>query len=138
MIGETDAIRRAQRVLGFGDVIRSRVWRVDRLDRPNDSYFLVELGGENTADAIATVDRVSGEVTHSARLRHEAHLKTPQELLGKGNLSAGVEIKLVWRPCDASRSPLYPLWQIRTNGNLTYLDQNGRRWYRLETTGRGG
>jgi hypothetical protein len=138
MIGESDAIMRAQHVLGFGDAITSRAWPVHRLDRPNDFYFLVELAEKNTAGAVATVNGVSGEVTHSAALRREAHLKTPQELLGKENLGAGAEIKLVWRPCDASRSPLYPLWQIRTNENLFYLDQNGHRWDRLETAGRGG
>ena len=137
MIGESEAIMQAQRGLGFGDTVTSRAWPVRRLDRPNGFYFLVELGEKNTVGALATVDSVSGEVTHSARLRHPAHLKTPQQLLG-GDLRAGAEIKLVWRPCDASRSPLYPLWQIRSNGDLFYLDQNGRRWYRLETTGRGG
>ncbi|PYL07806.1 MAG: hypothetical protein DME33_09295 [Verrucomicrobia bacterium] len=137
MIGEREAIMRAQRVLGFDETIMSRAWAVRRLDRPTGSYFLVELGEKNMTGAVATVDRVSGEVTHSARLRGEAHLKTPQELLG-GDLRTDVEIKLVWRPCDASRSPLYPLWQIRTDEDLFYLDQNGQRWYRLESTGRGG
>jgi len=138
MIGKRDAIVRAQRVLGFGDDdITSQAWLVDRLDKPNHSYFLVELGKEN-AGGVATVDGVSGEVTHSARLQHEAHLKSPQDLLGKRSLRPTAEIKLVWRPCDASRSPLYPLWQIRTNENVFYIDQNGRRWDRLELTGRGG
>jgi hypothetical protein len=138
MIGEKDAIVRAQRIFGFGDAIRSHAWPVQRLDRPNDPYFLVEFGTENAAGAVATVDGISGEVTHSARLQHETHLKTPQEILGKGNLTATAEITLVWQPCDASRSPLYPLWQIRSDENVFYLDQNGRRWDRLELTRRGG
>jgi hypothetical protein len=138
MIGERDAIIRARRVLGFGGAITSHARPVHRLDRPNDSYFLIELGKEDSVGAVVTVHGISGEVTHSARLHHGAHLKTPQEILGKENLSATAEIKLVWRPCDASRSPLYPLWQIRTNENVFYLDQNGRRWDRLELTRRGG
>jgi hypothetical protein len=136
MIGETDAIVRARRALGFGDTIQSRGWLVHRLDRPNQSYFLVELGGENTPDAVATVDSISGEVTHSARLPHPSRLKTPQELLGE-NLGAP-DVTLVWQPCDASRSPLYPLWQIRTKDDLFYLDQSGQRWYQLQISGRGG
>jgi hypothetical protein len=137
MIAERDVIARAQRVLGFGNATTSRAWKVQRLDRPNQYYFLVELEAENTPGLVAIIDAVSGAVTHSARVSHPSLLKTPQELLGQ-QLNAGATMKLVWRPCDASRSPLYPLWQIRTDKDFFYLDQTGRHWRQLEHGGRGG
>ena len=32
----------------------------------------------------------------------------------------------VWKPCEQTRSPYYPLWEIKINNNTWYIDQNGK------------
>ena len=51
---------------------------------------------------------------------------------------AGAAVRLVWRPSRASRSPLYPIWEVKAGSDLVYVDMTGRVWQDLEAGGRGG
>jgi streptogramin lyase len=88
---------------------------------------------------IAAVDAASGDVTESASLPGtEPHeLLDAAAALERSGLSPDRRAQLVWRPSAASRSPLYPLWQIGDGGETVYVDQQGRVWSSLDER-RGG
>jgi hypothetical protein len=134
------AVARARGALGLPASVTGRAWRTRRLDRPGDAYYLVVFGPEDAAVAVAAVDARSGEVQSSARLPGAAPLPVVDaaralELAGVGD---GAQAELVWRPCRASRSPLYPLWEVRSGADPVYVDQQGKLWPQLDPAGPGG
>jgi hypothetical protein len=135
-----EAITRARASLGLAAEVPGRAWRTERLDRPGEAYYLVIFGDEKAAVAVATVDTTNGEIRTSAHLPGVApHLTVDAEqalqLAGRNALSQPV---LVWQPCRASRSPFYPLWRVRTNVGIVYVDQQGVVWPELVPGGPGG
>lgn len=114
---------------------------VTRIDRPGEAYHLLVFGPAATPIAVAATDGDGARVLSHAELSGVArHLSVDAErartVAGVGP-DAGAE--LVWRPCRASRSPLYPLWRVRKNGSAVYVDQQGQTWSHLEDDpGRGG
>ena len=44
---------------------------------------------------------------------------------------------LVWRPCQESRSPYYPFYQITVGGVTIYVGYDGRVYSTLHDLGRG-
>lgn len=142
MIGITqeEAIHNAKSKLGFEESTPGRAWRVRRLDRPSEAYYLVQLGESNAAVGIATVDTYTGEVGVYASLPGVgAHMAVDVQLaieLGGGGEAAQAE--LVWMPCRASKSPLYPLWEVKTLGVVKYVDQQRRVLDKLEPARLGG
>ena len=114
-----------------------RAWRVERLDRPGEAYFLVVFGNEQRSLGVATVDAASAVVDSSARLDGRG----VHRVLDAGAAAAAVSgsdaatatpPRLVWRSCPASRSPLYPLWEVGTNSTPLFVDQRGRIWSSLD------
>ena len=47
---------------------RTRAWRVERLDRPGQAYYLVVFGDDQATIAVAAVAADTGEMMASARL----------------------------------------------------------------------
>jgi hypothetical protein len=39
--------------------------------------------------------------------------------------------QLVWQPCHASLSPLYPFWRVTGPHGTRFVDQQERCWNRL-------
>jgi hypothetical protein len=118
----------------------ARAWRVDRLDRPGQAYYLVVIERGGAADAIAAVDAADGRVLTSARLPG-AGLPValdPGEAVRRAGLGGGAATRLVWAPSRASRSMLDPIWQVAAGGRAVYVDQRGGVWERLEPAGPGG
>jgi len=102
--------------------------------------YLVVLGDPSAAIGLAAVDASSGEATQWATLPGAG----PHPLLDR---DAAIErtgapsarrAELVWRSSPASRSPLYPLWEIDTGDQVVYVDHVGRVWSSLEAGARGG
>jgi hypothetical protein len=139
-VSREEAISRARQELGVVPSTGAQAWRVGRLDRPDAAYYLVVFGGERTATGVATVDALRGEVGVSARLPGRGpHLAVDAgRAADLAGLGTGAQVDLVWQPCRASRSPLYPLWRVRMGGRTIYVDQQGGVWRELEPGGPGG
>jgi hypothetical protein len=126
-LSTTDAITRAGRAVGVAAGVPGRAWLVRRLDRPADAYYLVVFGEEDAAVGVATVSRSTGEVGSAARLSGRGpHLEIDaaraRELAGAGEEARA---ELVWRPSTASKSPLYPVWEVELPAGSVYVDQGG-------------
>lgn len=139
-ITQKEAIHNAKTKLGLGESTPGRPWRVRRFDRTSEAYYLIELGDSNAVVGIATVDTDTGEVGVYANLPGvRAHMAVDAQLaieLAAGGEAAQAE--LVWMPCSASKSPLYPLWEVRTLGGVKYVDQQRRVVDKLEPARPGG
>jgi hypothetical protein len=138
-IGETEAIARALERLALSDATPARAVLVSRLEPPGGAYYLVVLGDPSAAFGIAAVDASSGEVMQSADLPGAAPhpVLGREDAIGRAGASSARRAELVWRSSPASRSPLYPLWQIDTGDKVVYVDHAGRVWSSLEAGARG-
>jgi hypothetical protein len=132
------AVERARAELGLDSSVPAHVHHVRCLDQSGADYFLVTLGTETATVGIVTLDAHTGELQGSASLPGlHGHLEVDEErarALAGGATSA----ELVWKPSAASLSPLYPLWEVRTEEGLVYVDQQGHVWTSLPEAGRGG
>ena len=139
-VGETEAIARARERLELSDATLARAVLVSRKDPPGGAYYLVVLGDPSAALGVAAVDAASGEVTQWATLPGTApHPVLEREAaIRRTGASSARRAELVWRSSPASRSPLYPLWEIDTGDVVVYIDQAGRVWPSLEPHARGG
>ena len=139
-ISAEEAIKGIRTVLSLDVSLPAQAWKVRRLDRPEDNYYLVVFGDEPAAVAVGVVAAVSGEVKTTARLggRRPHLLIDSAKAMTLAGLGDDVQFELVWQPCRASRSPLYPLWQVSTTTKTVYVDQQGKVWQQLDIIGPGG
>lgn len=135
-----DAQELARTALGLEPSILSEALRVDRLDAPGEAYYLVLFGRPEATTAVAAVDAASGQLLGSAQLSGRGpHLVVSRlEAAARASVSERFAARLVWQPSRQSRSPLYPLWEVRADAGSAYVDQAGRTWSRLERGGPGG
>jgi len=110
-----DVVEKARTALGLDASHRARTWNVARMHPGRPGFVLVVFGEEQAATGLATVDPASGEVLESARLPgREPHIVMPAEdARRRAGLKADTPAQLVWEATPASRSPYYPLWQLR-------------------------
>jgi len=139
-VAETDAIARAREQLELSDGTPARAFLVRRIDPPGGAYYLAVLGDPSAAIGIAAVDASSGEVTQWATLPGAGSypLLDREAAIRRAGASSASRAELVWRSSPASRSPLYPLWEIDTGDEVVYVDHAGRVWTSLEAGARGG
>ena len=139
-VAETEAIARARDRLDLSDGTPATAFLVSRKDPPGGAYYLVVLGDPSAALGIAAVDASSGEVTHWATLPEAVpHAVLDREAaIQRSGASSARRAELVWRSSPASRSPLYPLWEIDTGDGVVYVDHAGQVWPSLEPGARGG
>ncbi len=138
---QDEAIRRGGQKLGIDPRFMSQVWPVARLDRPESDYYLTEFHTGKDEKVIAVLDAATGSPIHSARLPAGAHSTiTMGADDAKAHSDAGEDAiaRLVWKPCNVSHSPLYPIWQVRQGTRVVYVDQGGRIWHELATKARSG
>jgi hypothetical protein len=124
-ITQEEAIHNARTKLGLQESTPARAWQVRRLDRPSETYYLVQFGDSSASVAVATVDANTGEIgvyvdLPGVRPHISVDAQAAIELSGVGEAA---RTELVWMPCRASKSPLYPLWEVRTPGVVRYVDQ---------------
>jgi hypothetical protein len=135
-----EAVTRARQKIGLPDSVQDRAWLTRRLDREGESYYLVLFGENHATVGVACVNAGSGEVETYARLPGtEPHLNIGSDRaieLAGGDDKARAE--MVWKPSRASRSPLYPLWEIDKGEEKVFVDQGGNIWHNLEPAGPGG
>lgn len=133
-----DAIERARAALGLDPSVPAHARRVRRLDRPGTDYFLVTLGAETATVGIVTLDAYTGELQGSVSLPGvRGHFAVDEEQ-ARAVAGGGASAELVWKPSAASLSPLYPVWEVRTEEGFVYVDQQGNVWTSLPEGGRGG
>jgi len=135
-----EAIARARTEMGLDAAVPARAWRIRRLDRAADAYYLVVFGEPDAAVAVTTVGAASGEVRTSAHLpgvRPHLLIDAAQAVTLVG-LGDSAQAELVWRPSRASRSPFYPLWEVRSATRRVYVDQQGVVWQALDMAGHAG
>ena len=113
-LSANDAVARVRAAVGVPNGIAGRAWPVRRLDRSGETYYLVVLGDEDASVAVGTVNAETGDVGSWARLPgHGPHLEVDavraRSLAGAGETAS---VELVWRPSPASKSPLYPVWEV--------------------------
>jgi hypothetical protein len=134
-----DALSVARVAVGEDPAAPGRAWRVRRLDQPDRPYYLVVIGEQSAATAVAAVDAVSGETLSWATLPGQGpHLIVDaQAAVARAGLGPAASAELVWQPSVLSRSPSYPFWQVREKGHVVYVDQNGCVWSDVEPAGHG-
>ena len=137
MITSAEAVRIVQAEFDLHEP--GRAFHVRRLDRPGDAYFLVILGEEGAAMTVAAVGELDGEIRTSARLKGDvAHMTVDKEqALELARLWDTPEAELVWRPCQASMSPLYPIWEVKSASGTLYVDQSRGVHEQLQAGGPG-
>jgi hypothetical protein len=126
-VSEEDAVARVRAAVGATNRVAGRAWPVRRLDRPDETYYLVVLGDERASVAVGTVNAATGEVGSSAQLpgrgRHPAvDAERAKAMAGAGDAARA---ELVWRPSAVSKSPLYPVWEVSLPTGTVYVDQAG-------------
>jgi hypothetical protein len=128
-VSEADAAAIATARAGgeLDDEVPARAWPVRRLDRPGDSYFLVLFGEDDATVAVATVSADGDSVQSMATLRGETGHFTVDAAAARALAGADADAPaaLVWRPCRASRSPFYPLWEVAGQAGPVYVDHAG-------------
>jgi hypothetical protein len=129
-IAPEEAVLRARARINLAATTPVQVWPVRRLDRPDDSYYLVVFGENQAALGVVAVGAARGEIQTWANLPGlKAHLALQErEAIERAGLGGGETAELVWTPCRATRSPLYPLWEVRTATRVVYVDQQGIAW----------
>ena len=127
-----NAIVRARHAMSIPTVVKAQAWRVERLDRAGEAYYLVVLGDDQNPIAVCAIDARTGATSTAARLSGgRPHLAIDS---ARARRIAGVNdarAELVWCPCQASLSPLYPFWRISGSGATVFVDQQGKQWDRL-------
>ena len=139
-LSAAEAVERARSRLGLDARTPARAERVRRLDRPGESYYFVLFGADDATSAVAAVEAAGGDVASSARLASLApHMGVGRErALELAGLGGGARAELVWLPCRATRSQLYPLWEVSAGGARVFVDQQGNVLRRLDAGGPGG
>jgi len=117
-----EAVQKAREALKLEPSVWGRAWRVRRMDRPGEAYYLVELGAPLATLGVATVDVGSGEVGVYASLPGVGSHVNVDGALAAELAGGGESAELVWMPCSLSRSPLYPFWEVKTGIGTTYVD----------------
>ena len=134
-----DAVAAARTTLDISAREVARVWDVWDPDDDRLAYRLVEFGRPDTVVGIAMVGVVDSDVMSSARLPGTGpHLTVSDEDARTRAGRPGALVRLVWRASRASRSPLYPIWEVRSGSERVYVDMTGRVWQALEAGGPGG
>jgi hypothetical protein len=128
-----EAVVRALEWMGLPPTHSAAVHRVHRLDAPSSAYYLVQAG-----DRLVSLDEKTGEVLSSARGLRTSVVLEPTAALACGGLGSTTQIRLVWKPCAATLSMLDPVWEIRTDEHIVYVDQRGRHWETLPLKQPGG
>jgi hypothetical protein len=127
-----EASAQARRAVGVGATVKATVWRVTRLDRNSEAYYLVILGDDDAAVGVAAIKADNGDMMGSAQLggKHP-HLSVDASRAAQIANIGNASMELVWQPCRASKSPLYPFWRVASGPRSVFVDQQEKCWDRL-------
>jgi hypothetical protein len=133
-ISEASARDIARTVTNLPGGTEGHTWLVRRLDRQDEYYWLVALGSESAVEAVVAVEAADGKVMNYARLAPPGSfgLLSAEEAVRVLEEPGFQAVELVWMPCRASYSPLYPLWEVRTKDRTVYINQQRQMWEILD------
>lgn len=139
-IAPEEAILLAHEALGLPASVLGRALRVEQLDVPGFAYYLVVFTFGGRERHVALIDARTGALDQDAEVTGiDGHIKVNMEqAITAARLGGRPTARLVWRPCRASYSPLYPIWEISSADQRRYVDQQERLWEVLPPSGRGG
>lgn len=126
----TWALRLAALAVGATSA-KGRTWLVRRLDA-QEPYLLVAGTTNNQQTIAAAIGSSSGQLLSLVRNQ----ILSVHQPAALAHAERGASISLVWMPCTASFSPLYPFWQVQHGAHIFYVDQQGKVWDKL-TEGKG-
>jgi hypothetical protein len=128
----SEALERARAWFGLPQAAEGEVSLVHRLDGGAD-YYLVSLRDGNRTAAVANVDAATGDIRESAKIGNgSSPIQITAERAAKiSGVRAVKTVELVWQPCRATRSPLYPVWRV-SGDIVVYVDQQGKVWRDLK------
>jgi hypothetical protein len=114
---------------------------VKRLDRDNESYYLVpsNIRGGGGIKSVVRVHAQTGEysqmLTMSKSLPFNYELAQQEDDVTEHGTGAAGEF--VWMPCLESFSPFWPFQQLERNGKTVYRRVDGKEFSKLTTDMRG-
>ena len=116
---------------------------VTRMDRPDQSYYLVPWHDEQGIVLVVQIDADDGAMRSFALLPAPVgQLLISKEqavrLVAESRIQVTGDAELVWKPCRESTSPLQPLWRVPVEGGERYVTAGGEVRDRLTELGRGG
>jgi len=134
-----EGLSEARRRLGLDPGEPARTWEVARRGGEGPGFVLVVFGPGGAASGVASVDPASGEVLAHGRLpgRVPHTPMSAEDARRAAGVGAAAEARLVWDPTSASRSPFYPLWELRDGERTVWVDAvRGDVWSDLFPAGR--
>ena len=129
---------------------------VQRLDRRDNFYYLIEMHRNGVPTAILRADALDGTFHGALSLANvprapiisaaDATAAARRAVIDRGDGQGRIVLRdgafslyptLVWRPCQESRSPYYPFHQITVGADTIYVGYDGRVYASLHDLGRG-
>ena len=139
---ELAAIETARQKLTLGPSVAVSSWRISHLGPRGEDFFLLVFHKDHHDVGIAAVGIRTNEIMTSATLPGDGShpILSVEQALSKlhPRSSEGFRAELVWKPCRASRSPLYPIWRLWSSTEELFVDQCGQVWQHLEGLSPGG
>lgn len=103
------------------------------------SYYLVEITRANLVTARFVLDTAGTLLEAEGDARPVGALvpwvRPPRR--APGGPGDAARVRLVWKPCDQSKSRLRPFWEVAANGVVHYVRVDGTTFNQLTITGRG-
>jgi hypothetical protein len=133
VLEQNKAIERASDQLGIDPTCLTRAWLVELLDQSGKCYYLAEFLIDRGL-LIAAIDGETGLLRQQARLAsvdRRPIVIDAQQARELAHAKPEAPARLVWKPCEASFSPFYPIWEVEAGPRKLYIDQEGRRWNTL-------
>jgi hypothetical protein len=142
------------RAIGPSARLRRHPLRVQHLQKEQELYYIVSVGGTGSADTarfalsgdtghLLEAEAIDGETTALPRYCD------PMKVVARYFEGAGAPVRpypldlvgrhpvLVWKPCLESTSRLLPFWLLTIRDTFLYVRVDGQIFRRLTTTGRG-
>ena len=125
-----DRIAELRNVLGIAPDTSYRRVRVSRLAPAAGDYDLVEFGDPGAVVGVGILSADEGEVLGAAGLPGTGpHLALDASAARVAcGAAADAPARLVWEPSQATRSSLYPVWEVAVEQGVLYVDQAGNVW----------
>jgi hypothetical protein len=129
LITPAEAAARARILASAADASILATDLVERLDNGNP-YFLVTVAEVTGGGIVVAIDAVTGEVMSSARLEQVERHRLPgrHEAIARAAYPDDAAARRFWAPSRASRSPFYPLWELKAGTSCAYVDVSGKVW----------
>jgi hypothetical protein len=114
---------------------------VERLDRPDNPYYLVPFSRQELMTLVVMLDAHDGHLLRVSAFDTPTRYPPVNEESARSILAGklGVDVAggispptLVWKPSHQSQSPYEPLWCFLVGDEDWYVDQTGAVWNEID------